>query len=219
MKKNLLVAAAGMFCLAVGARNANAATFDFAAIATGNEHGAVSESFTNGGVTTTASGRNLANTTPYFMYLDEPAGGPGGLGVCKDLGAGECTPGNDDNYGLNEVLELTFDVPVEITEIEFSNGNHEDVYTGNMGIAVNSTPTSVADFGQYLTAAVFNLPLVGTKFSFISNSVISGIADDNTRVLYISKLTVTPTSVPEPATLGLLSIGALGGLFGRRKRA
>jgi hypothetical protein len=219
MKSTILLGlGVGLANLFVAMPFASAATFDFAAIATNNEHGALSETFTNSGISVTGTSRDLAHTISHYIYLDGPDGPnePGGLGVCKNIGSGECTPGNDDNLSFGEVLELTFDVPVEISFLSFSNGVHVDNYLGNFGIAVDSTPTSIAGFTQYLQAATWSGSLVGTKFSFISNASISGNSSEE-RVMYISSLNASSRAVPEPMTASLLGISLIG--FRARRRA
>lgn len=206
------ILSAGVVC-----EEASAASFDFVALAAGNEHGALTETFSNAGLSVTASAHALNNpTTPYHMYLDDLNGSglPAGLGVCKNLtGAAQCSPGSDDNITWNEVLVLTFDQEVTINQIQFSNGIHTDSYLGNFGVAIDSTPLSVADFIQYATVPVFSLPLTGTVFSFISNVSISGITQSK-RELYISQ--VAATAVPEPTSLVLLASAVLPLVRNRR---
>ncbi len=200
------------------APSAHAVTFDFVAYAAGNEHGAVSETLANGGISVTVSGRSLDNAHTYLAYFDDLSGGaPSGLGVCESLfGGGEC-PDNDDNVDANEVLQLLFNVPVVINSLELSNGAHLDIYNGNFGVALNSTPTAVGDFTQYLAQAVAgSIAGFSTTFSFISNATLAGSTTDPDRI-YISKIDVSP-SVPEPATLALVSFAAAGALASRRRR-
>lgn len=218
LKTKLAVGTAVAATVLSAASSAHAVTFDFVAYAAGNEHAAASETLTNGGISVTVSGRNLANTVNHLAYFDDLSGGsPGGLGVCKaTYPSGECNPDEDDNIGNNEVSELLFSTAVVINYIEFSNGTHIDVYDGNFGVAINSTPTAIGDFTQYLTAAVVNsIAGFGTKFSFISNSTISG-KNEVENLLYISKIDVSST-VPEPATMTLFGLAAAGLAARRRK--
>lgn len=208
----------GILSLAFTVDSASATTFDFVAYAAGNEHAAVTETFTQGGLSLTASGRDLSSKAPFLMYLDDLSGGnPGGLSVCQNAGPGECVNPGDDSIGANEVLRLDFNTPVSITEITFSNGEHFDIYNGNFGLAIDSTPTTTAGFAPYLAAAVFNTPLFGTSFSFISNASFSG-SDVPSHQLYISSITATSRDVPEPATVALLGLGSLFGIACRRRR-
>lgn len=198
--------------------SASAANFDFAAYAVGNEHGAVSETLSSGGISVTVSGFDLLTNATYLAYFDDYSGGsPGGLGVCKGLfPAGECfEPPDDDDLGMNEVLKLTFSEQVILTDLFFRNGDHELDFLGNFGVLIDAAPVNAGSFTQYLQTASFAGPLVGTTFYFVSSATFAA-DNDARRKLYLTGLTAT--AVPEPATLGLLGAGALIGLRRRRSR-
>ena len=206
-----------------------AGNFNFAAIAdTPNNTGEsawTTFSWTDDGVTATATARNLANTENYFVYMDA---GNAGMGVCKSVlnaglvnmtapgGANNCDPANDDNITMNEVLELTFSEEVYL-DLSLVNGSHTTTFEGNFGVAIDpiGTPTTVGEFTQFLATANNTPILSGTTFLFISNATISGIEHVN-RQLYVSGLTANP--VPEPSTLVLLGSGLLGLVAWRKKQ-
>ena len=202
---------------------AGSVTFDFVAFAAAPplfEHGALQETFTESGLSVTASARNLTNTSDLNMYLDGLAfgGKDGGLGVCETLTLSfQCNPSSDDNLTLGEVLILKFDQLVTITEITFSNGDHEDEYLRNFGLAIDSTPISIAGFDEFGLAAIFTpgVPLSGMEFSFIAPATIDDFDDDPRTQMYISSITVT--TVPEPSSLLLLGLGLLAGGVPLRK--
>ena len=219
MKTTIIRATVLAATILFGVGSAHAVNFDFVAYAAGNEHAAVSETVTSGSVSVTASGYDLVTNATYLAYFDDLSGGnPGGLGVCKTLfPAGECLePPSDDNIGMNEVLKLVFSEEVSLTDILFSNGNHDDIYLGNFGVLIDAVPVNVGSFTQYLAAASFAGPLVGTTFYFISNATISGIDNDLLRQFYISGFNATPTSVPEPISLSLLGLGVIGAVARRK---
>lgn len=200
--------AALLVCLAFAYQEANAVSFNFVDLAAGNEHGAISESFTSGSLTVTATAYALTTGATYNMYLDDlSAGHEGGMGVCQVLGGGgECSPSSDDNITANEVLVLAFSEPVALEELTFNNGNHLDDYLGFFGLAIDSTPLSAGDFTLYSAVPVYTGSLYGTIFSFIADASISGL-DSIEREIYLSSISATP--VPEPTTMVLLASGLL----------
>lgn len=211
--------------LAVLANPAGAASFtlDFVALAAGNEHSFLTETFSNidgGTVAATVTARALADSTPPYDdaapygYLDDLSGGPGGLGVCQTV---NCAGSPDDNLSLREVAMIEFNRTVEITSISFSNGVHVDVYNGNIGIHVGNTdPTTAEAFSNiFAAAAVINTSLTGDRFSFVADESFVNGGDDDLSRIYISSITF----VPEPGTALLLGSGLIGlAAFGRRRQ-
>lgn len=232
--KNLLAGAAVATVALCGA--ASAATFDFIAITDGgsftNTNNVVQ---TNGeadwntkvggpavGILDTASGISVIGSATTsdanisaLAYFD---GGSAGLGVCGVVnGSGQCAPGNDDNIGAIggssnagdgtfEVLTLTFNSVVKLTDVLFQAEGHGD-FTGT--VKVNGVLQNVVggnwDAGG-LIASVFN-------FEYIPVAHNQG----STNEFYIG--TATVTNVPLPAGLPLLLAGMGGlGLMRRRQR-
>lgn len=140
-----------------------------------------------------------------FAYLDADAGG---LGVCKDLTASlQCTPSNDDNLTVEETLSFVFDRDVTINNFWFNN-NHDG------GLATGDKVT--IDGNQYDVA----LGVVGGANGIGSFTVAAGDTlnvEYYNQQLYISGMEVT--SVPEPATLGLMGLGLLGLALRSRRKA
>ncbi len=209
--------------LLLAAPAAQAATFDFLAAGNADEHGANPIVLLDSGITVTATGRSLDNTSTYYAYLDSDNSG---LGVCKALGGSggdQCVPNDDDNVTIGEVLDLLFSNPVQITAISFRDGEHNttfvDGYDGAATVDPLAIPTLVAAFGTSFDPEnpTSLIGLMGTNFQFISNSTIVGTENPYpTRQFYISSITVSPVrdlpGVPEPGTICLFGLGlaALG---------
>ncbi len=226
MKSKLLILAWGLVAvLAMSPQHAEAAVFDFVADAANNGErglptaGGTLLSDTPGFTVDVTANHYTTPTTLYHGYLDRPSGGPGGLGVCKTLTATlQCTPSNDDNITFSEVLNLDFGSAVTITHLTFSNGDHKDVYNGDVGVQIDDSGTWIGIDPTSAGAGVWNGTLTGTKFSFIAPATLTVINGGavNTNVakqIYISTL----TAVPEPGFLSLLGLG-FGAMYMVRRR-
>ena len=219
--------------LAFAALPAGAFTLDFVALAVGNEHAFDSEIFPNAGGSTinvTGMARDLSdgtppyNTAPPYGYLDGLSGGKdGGFGVCP---TDDCEGSPEDNISLNEVGILEFDSVVEITSISFSNGDHNDVYAGMIGIHTGATnPTTAAGFNNSIdTATLVNgvlgpISLISNRFQFLAPESF-GTARGETLKIYVSSITFEGAPpIPEPSGALLYGLGLLGLLAaGRRVR-
>jgi len=218
LKKLLLL----LFTVAASSA-AHAATFNFAAVADGDasygaipgEYGASSITFTNDGITVTAAGTSIFDDdASQFAYLDSTwthsgGGGEGGLGVCADLSADQCTPSSDDNVTIGETLLLNFSQEVIITDITFRDGAHNPVFgeAAVFGLVVDGD--TKAD--QNLTFN-YNHGWQGTSFEFSNNNA----SDTDPFRFYMSALTVT--AVPVPPAVWLFASGLLGLVAVSRRR-
>lgn len=198
--KTALVAAALLAPL-----GAQATSFDFAALANSGEYGIQPLVVSSGGITATINGYSSSDSTA-FAYLDA---GTGGLGVCKNLtSTNQCNPGNDDNVTSGEWLTFMFNQDVTIENLFFNN-NHDGYFSAsNNQVLINGSAVTVNatdGFGGPLNLAMGDLLTVGYADGYNSASTF-----------YVQKMEVS--SVPEPATLGLMGLGLLGlGLRSRRK--
>lgn len=211
----LLLAVGVMFTPSADA--AVIATFDFVALAAGNE-GPAAPSYSNNGITVDLS---AAGGTP---YLDDLSGGrPAGLGVCTAYIGDACDPGSDDNLGIDEMLTLTFSgVPVadaggsyRIIAISFRDAGHTTDFGGELG-GLDIDAMGFNQFSPDTGAGV--LGANGIAFTF---KAPINFGKNGTEQLYISSVTVSALTpggeeVPEPGTIGLMLIG-LGMLAGGRK--
>ena len=215
MKKLLKLAVGAVLAGFIGFGTANAATFDFVAIADSGvgpfygEKGGDPLSFTSGALTLDVTGTKDGGSA--FAYLDKSANppspiSPAGMGVCGVLdGNDQCSPGSDDQVQQGEVLTLTFSEEVTTTEWGFNGPNH-----GNTFVAGHSLLLSV-DGGTFMsmalddpTFAAFN-GLTGTTFAIMWENVD----------LYLAQVSVVP--LPPAAFLFAAALAGLGWLGRRRK--
>jgi hypothetical protein len=241
---SLAVAALAFAALPAGAFN-----LDFVALAVGNEHAFDSEIFPNAGGSTinvTGMARDLSdgtppyNTAPPYGYLDGLSGGKdGGFGVCP---TDDCEGSPEDNISFGEVGILEFDTVVEITSISFSNGDHNDVYSGTIGIHTGATnPTTAAGFNTPINTATLvsgvlgPISLISNRFQFLApesfgmnpcgthtfhSALTFNTVDCETQKIYVSSITFEEfPNIPEPSSALLAGMGLLGLLAaGRRPR-
>jgi len=185
------------------------------------EYGASSLTFVEDGITLTATGLSPAGNQ-YNAYLDaDYNSGPGGLGVCKQLGdiastpnvteTNQCVPSNDDNVTDTEILRLTFGSSTLVSSVSFLNGEHETDFQSWLFPEGPSTNTQVnvkVDGGSVYTydlAALVVMNLTGTTFDFYLADPTGDYAYAPANQFYITKI-----AVPAPGALGLLAIGLLG---------
>jgi len=141
-----------VIALSLGSPLAHAVSFDFAAIAQGNE-GGLKDGHTilpssGTGITVDVSAMDIGGGvgTPAgspFAYLDDKSSGRlAGLGVCKNLAGSDtgtsgnagtatqvvagsdCSPSSDDNVTSGELLKLSFSETVRITDAIFRDADH-----------------------------------------------------------------------------------------------
>jgi hypothetical protein len=220
-----LMIRSAVVALAMTAGAAQAATFDFAAIADAywNEAGregsfaqvkgsAAGAALTDGGVEVVAAN---GNGEAYGFFDHRSGGKPGGLGVCSQgfnmAGDSLCSTGvsgattSDDNITSGESLELVFSQSVSFTDLLIRDADHN-----------KANGTIRIDGNQYLVAdgmlSPVDLAALGTK------SMFTFAYDDGSQLatqLYVSAASVSP--IPVPAAFGLLA-AALGGLGAARRR-
>jgi len=191
--------------------NSNGASFSDGSGSIGGlgESGYESYSVTQGGVTVTATGSSVDDSTA-FAYMDSYWNARAGLGVCKNLNGNQCGPSSDDNVTYNETLKLVFDSTVSLDSLRLVNGDHYTNFIGDFQIRINENNSLLH------TLSLAELPIlsdfVGHTFEFIS---LAGSNPDSREEFYINTLEVS--AVPLPAAAWLFG-SALLGLFGFSRR-
>lgn len=218
--------------LAIAGTSANAATFDFAALANGDEGSSEGYTFSDGGtsVTTTAwstaefvkawNGDAYSDTTD--AYMDS---GWAGLGACvidparaflgshadgTPTSSNSCGPDSShDNVESGEVLVLDFNHAVNAGGFMFDDAGHNPLLSGALTLIVDGT-FFTADFGD-LSA------YTGKQFIFTVDTFTDG--DDLSWESGEGQFYISGVTVPEPGSLALLSLGLIGLGAARRKKA
>ncbi len=227
MKKEVLRLSSSVVLLLSGGI-ATAADFDFVAAAAGNEGGASVLNFVSSSdATLTLEATGQFGGGDVFAYLDDLSGGnPGGLGVCQNLiggGNNDCAPSSDDNVTSGETLTLEFNFEVDLSDIVFRDGGHNQNFADDavFDLAVTDIFNSTTVFSNEQLVPLFlsGSSLKGYKFSFINTNN----SDTDPYVFYIAELNAVSTGktvIPVPAAVWLFG-SALVGLIGvaRTKRA
>ena len=210
MKNIKTILAAGLVFIGSAA---NATVINFLDIANSGEYGATPLTYGNLSITGTKNGADA------YPYLDS---GDAGLGVCGVVTTSlQCNPGSDDNVTQGEFLTFTFDVDTMVNSISV-NTNHDPINhfqtsanslkAKNDVVSFNGADTAVTTYGSKIN---FN-DLVLTPF-FVAAGTSFNLGYEN-KQFYVSKIDFT--TVPEPATLGLIALGVAGiGAARRRKQA
>lgn len=154
-----------------------------------------------------------ATSFPAFVYLDAPIPGPpplvSGMGVCLALStvsgvADQCAFGDELSPG--ELLMLSFSSAVTLDGVLFRNPDHETSLFGHFGLSIDGSPLVPHDLSHDFAPAS---TLQGTDFVFAVKHSSSSY--------YIQSLSVS--SVPEPAGLGILGVALLALGWRARRRA
>ncbi|WP_169546224.1 hypothetical protein [Sneathiella aquimaris] len=205
LRLTLISTFAGLFSIGM----ANAATFDYAAIADAppGEMGGQPLIHSDGGVTVEA--RGYLSGAPAYAYLDS---GSAGMGVCSTglTGTLQCVDSSDDNVTTDETLELTFNKIVTIDSIAFADSVHgtAGLVGGVLALTIDGSPIlggmslDPADWGLFagLTGTVFEFSYVDTQF-------------------YLEAITVSAVPLPPALLLFGAALAGLGWIGRRRKQS
>ncbi len=205
--------------------SANALSIDFVSLAAGNEGGGIPGFVYNNiggsGINLTVTARDLADvagvteaTDPYPYLDDLLSGRPGGLGVCQTA---TCSGDPDDNLGwagAGEVLILDFSAPITMQSVSFNNGDHFQVFSGDIGINVGAgNPTVPLAFSDiFIAANLVATNLSGSRFSFIAPETFDMASGSVDKHIYLD----TIQFIPEPTTSLLVGLGLA--ILGMRRR-
>ena len=186
---------------------------------------------TIGGVTMTATAWNSTSASAAFSTAELFKSGSAptyiGLGVCNSgegthtTGFASCTntEGYVDNSGSLDLILFTFSAPVDPTQITLNTLIHEGTDTqfwySNLTSLTGQSLNSLGAPSGTSSSTTINLSGVQSVQSVIF-SVSSARGQDNDGVK-VTSLSVNPSAVPEPATVGMAGIALVGlGLFRRR---
>ena len=190
----------------------------------------VQSTFSLGGVTVTAHGFNStvgvgSFTSGPYAYFDR---GNAGIGVCQVLTASkQCSPSNDDNVTSGEILSLSFDKSIVISDLFFRDDGHVPNFaTGkNIDVAIGATAFESFDLESGATglgAGLLNDNQSTPIFELAAGETIN--FKYTNQQFYLSGLALDVVEndvVSTPATLPLF-ISALAGMAyvsRRRKKA
>ena len=129
-----------MFGLFMFSTSSQAAFYDFTAQGNHIERGYDAfdtdtnpDNIMDGGLlVVSAAGPNVPDgpLSEAFVYMDSSSGGPGGLGVCKELRANlTCNPNSDDNMLSTEIVGMLFDDATDYLGLTII-GDHKPVVAG-----------------------------------------------------------------------------------------